>query len=244
MMQAPPSLGWRRLSSSSQAVTGGARLHDLTAASAAGTVQVRLVEFDTRRHVLRVMNQPDSRAGGGVISAVMRHTGAVAGVNGGFFHPDFQPLGLVIAGGQRHGSFARTGLISGSYVLVNREPYLVWNQEFLGEKGVSDLLQAGPRLLDGGRPVGGLNATKNAARTFVATDGGRVWVLGVVRGTSLAGLADLLATPGVLPVEGLKRALNLDGGRSTAFYARLASGQEIAEPGWSTVRNYLALVPR
>jgi hypothetical protein len=38
--------------------------------------------------------------------------------------------------------------------------------------------------------------------------------------------------------------LNLDGGRSTAFYARTNDGREISQPGWSTVRNYVAVVPR
>jgi len=222
----------------------GVKLDEFQVHSAEGAAEVQVVVFDSRQCVLRVVDQPGSQGGGGVISGLMRQSGALAGVNGGFFHPDFQPLGIFIASGQRHGQFMTNRLLSGSVLMVGQEPYLVWNSEFLGERGVTDMIQCGPRLVDGGLPVAGLNRVKKAARTFVATDGKRAWAIGVVRSTTLGGMADLLASPGLLPDMQVQRALNLDGGHSSALYARLANGQEISRPGWSTVRNYLAVVPR
>lgn len=151
----------------------------------------------------------------------------------------------MVSDGRRTGQFLRTNtLVSGSVLMISQEPYLVWNPEFLGENGVSQLLQAGPRLVDGGYPISKLNRSKSATRTFVATDGKRQWALGTVRSVSLGDLGDMLASDGFLPGMKVQRALNLDGGRSSALYARAADGRDMSRPGWSTVRNYLAVVPR
>ncbi|MEN3943024.1 phosphodiester glycosidase family protein [Prosthecobacter sp. SYSU 5D2] len=241
----PLASSWQRTSAvRSQNLAGGAVLHEFTTRSAAESAEVSVIVFDSQRCALRVLDQPSPQAGSGVLTPLMRGAGAIAGVNGGFFHPDFSTLGLMIADGRKAGQFAKTSLVSGSVVMIGQEPYLVWNHEFLGERGVTQMVQAGPRLVDAGQPLPTLNRSKNATRTFIATDGKRQWAIGTVRSTTLAGLGELLASPGVLPDIQVKRALNLDGGRSTALYARPAGGQEISRPGWSTVRNYLAVVPR
>jgi len=236
---------WQRSSSvREESLTAGATFHEFTARCATESADISVIVFDSQRCALRVLDQPSSQAGGGIITSLMRKTGALAGVNGGFFHPDFSTLGLMISDGRKTGQFAKTSLVSGSVVMIGQEPYLVWNHEFLGESGVTQMLQAGPRLVDAGQPLPTLNRTKNAVRTFIASDGGRTWAIGTVRSTSLAGLGELLTSADVLPGIQVRRALNLDGGRSTALYVRHSDGQEISRPGWSTVRNYLAVVPR
>ncbi|MDZ4289548.1 MAG: phosphodiester glycosidase family protein [Prosthecobacter sp.] len=237
----PPASSWQRPGAArSQSLGHGATLYDVSA----GGTDIQVVVFDSRQCVLRVIDQPSPNAGGGVISQAMPYHRAIAGVNGGFFHPDFQPLGLLLASGRKHGQFTHNKLLSGSVLVVSNEPYLVWNSEFLGEQGVSDLIQSGPRLVDRGRPIDSLDRAKLAPRTFIANDGKRIWAIGVARNASLAGLAELLARPGFVAGLQIERALNLDGGRSSAFWARTAAGREISQPGWSTVRNYLAVVPR
>lgn len=236
---------WQRTSSvRTQSLAAGARFHEFTARSSTESAQVEMITFDSQSCAFRVLDQPSPNAGGGVMSPLMRRAGAIAGVNGGFFHPDFSTLGLMIADGRKTGQFVKTSLVSGAVIMIGREPYLVWNHEFLGSNGVSQMLQAGPRLVDAGQPLPTLNRTRNSVRTFVATDGKRHWAIGTVRYTTLAGLGELLASNGVLPDIQVQRALNLDGGRSTALYVRKSGGQEINQPGWSTVRNYLAIVPR
>ncbi|MBB5037751.1 phosphodiester glycosidase family protein [Prosthecobacter dejongeii] len=245
--EAPPQAlsPWQQASSvRSRPLNAGAHLHEFTARSAEGAAEVSVIIFDSQQCALKVLDQPDSLAGGGALISVMRQAGAIAGVNGGFFHPDFSTLGLMITAQGQTGQFTRSSLVSGALVVIGQEPYLVWNSEFLGTQGVTQMVQAGPRLVDEGRPLPTLNRTKHATRTFIATDGQRQWAVGTVRSTTLAGLGDLLASDGLLPGMPVLRALNLDGGRSTALYARQADGQEISRPGWSTVRNYVAVVPR
>jgi uncharacterized protein YigE (DUF2233 family) len=228
----------------SQSLGHGAALHECKARSISGAAEVVVVVFDSRQCGLKVIDQPMPNAGGRVLDQLMRSHRAIAGVNGGFFHPDFQPLGIFIADGRKNGFFTSNKLLSGSVLVIGREPYLIWNSEFLGDAGVTDLIQSGPRLVDNGMPIQSLNGTKQASRTFIATDGKRMWAVGVVRSTSLAGLADLLANSNVIPGLRVARALNLDGGHSSAFWARPTSGREISQPGWSTVRNYLAIIPK
>ena len=244
-VRSAPATLWQRSSAvRQQALPGGASLHEFSARSANESAEASVVIFDSQRCTLRILDQPSPQAGGGVIAPLLRSAGAIAGVNAGFFNPDFSPLGLMIADGRKTGRFASTSLISGSVILIANEPYLVWNREFLGETGVTQLVQAGPRLIDAGQPLPSLNRTKNAPRTFIATDGKRLWAIGTAGTTTLAGLADLLASPEMLPGLRVQRALNLDGGRSSALYVRKADGSEISRPGWSTVRNYLAVLPR
>lgn len=219
---------------------GQAWLHEFEAGGAAWQVVV----FDARHNTLRVVDQPDSWGGGGAVDDVLDAAGAIAGVNGGFFSTNFEPLGLMVAKGRRTGSWQTNKLLTGSLVVSQGMPRLVWNAEGRSETGASDFLQAGPRLVDGGRAMTSLDRTKNAARTFLATNGGTMWAIGVVRSTSLAELGRLLASRDLIPGFVVNRALNLDGGRSSALHARLSDGSTITEPGWSTVRNYLAVVPR
>lgn len=239
-----PQVGRVEAISAPQRLAQHAAHFEIKVASNSEKVRLNVVIFDSRRCRFRVIDQPDPRAGGGAITHLMRAQSAVAGINGGFFSPDFRPLGLVVSGGRASGSFERSSLLTGLALQLGDQPYLIWNNEFQGHDGVSELLQAGPRLLDSGRPVPGLEASKKRARSFIATDGGFLWAIGTTEPCSLAALASILSTPGVMPGLAPLRALNLDGGNSTALWMRSAEGREISRPGWSTVRNYLAVVPK
>lgn len=201
------------------------------------------IVFDSRRCGIRVLDQPDSNAGGGAIASAMRAAGAIGGVNGGYFTPEFQPLGLMISDGKPTGKFVRSALLGGVVVSTNDRPRLLWRDEYTREAATTDLVQSGPRLVDAQRALAKLDRQKTRPRTFIATDGKSEWAIGIVRSITLGDLAEMLATPGVLADLQVARALNLDGGRSTAIWMRTAAG-EISEPGWSTVRNFIAIVPR
>jgi uncharacterized protein YigE (DUF2233 family) len=208
------------------------------------SVSFRAVAFDSGRFRIAVIDQPDSKASPAVISRLMREAGAVAGTNGGFFSPDFKPVGLVIHGGRSQGEMASGSLVSGAIAQQGDRVRILWNAEISGTRGFSELLQTGPRLVNNGAPIQGLENQKSRARVFVATDGAGQFLLGTSGACTLAELASALARPGLFPGFTVQRALNLDGGRSTAFYANLPDRREISLPGWTAVRNYLAVLPR
>lgn len=239
-----PTTSWRTIREEVTPLSHHASWLRLTVRGSEGEVELSVVRFDSSSCTLRVVDQPQSWSFSDLLGDSMRSVKAIAGVNGGYFHPDFTPLGLMIANGKRQGQFTRSGLVSGMICVRGGEPALLWNSEYPDTSTASDLLQAGPRLVDAGQLVSGLNRTKVAARTFIATDGQSGWLIGTAHSSTLYGLADLLTSPGLISGLRILRALNLDGGRSTAFYARTADGRENGAPGWSTVRNYLAVVPR
>lgn len=222
-------------------LVGGATLHEKTLASQKGHAELEFISFDDRHYDLRVIDQPEDSAGGGQITTSMRQVNATAGVNGGFFTPEFTPMGLMIADGKKTGSWQINRLLTGA-IVIQQQPRLLWNAE-IHDRSARNFLQAGPRLVDAGRAVSGLERVRHATRTFIATDGGHHWVLGLAHSVSLGDLAEILATPGNLGIH-VQRALNLDGGRSSALYYRTTDGSEHSDPGWSTVRNYLGIIPR
>lgn len=241
---AAASFGWQLdAPAESQPLIGDATLHTLSVSKNGDSVDLQLVYFDSRSHDLKIIDQPDDGAGAGQITACMRQAGAIAGVNGGFFTPQFTPMGLMIADGRPTGTWQSNKLLTGA-VVVRHSPRLLWNSELRESRSARDLIQAGPRLVDSGRPVASLERSKHVPRTFIATDGSHRWIFGLARHTSLGELAEILATPDLLPGFHVHRALNLDGGRSSAIYFRTADGREQSDPGWSTVRNYLGIVPR
>lgn len=241
---AAASFGWQLdAPAESQPLIGDATLHTLSVSKNGDSVDLQLVYFDSRSHDLKIIDQPDDGAGAGQITACMRQAGAIAGVNGGFFTPQFTPMGLMIADGRPTGTWQSNKLLTGA-VVVRHSPQLLWNSELRESRSAHNLIQAGPRLVDSGRPVASLERSKHVPRTFIATDGSHRWIFGLARHTSLGELAEILATPDLLPGFHVHRALNLDGGRSSAIYFRTADGREQSDPGWSTVRNYLGIVPR
>lgn len=208
------------------------------------TADLQAIVFDSRLCGIHVLDQPDSNAGGGAIASAMRAAGAIGGVNGGYFTPEFQPLGLMISGGKSTGKFVASTLLGGVVVSTKGRPRLLWRDEYTREAATTDIVQSGPRLVDAQRALAKLDRQKTRPRTFIATDGKSQWAIGIVRSVTLGDLAEMLATPGVLADLQVARALNLDGGRSSAIWMRTAAGEEISEPGWSTVRNFIAIVPR
>jgi hypothetical protein len=103
-------------------------------------------------------------------------------------------------------------------------------------------LQCGPFLVDGGKAVPGLNDTRSARRTFILIGGDRA-ALGFCSSVTLAELGDILATPGIVADLKVQRALNLDGGSSSAFWFTGENGPfSIRE--LKRVRNFVVVVPK
>lgn len=203
--------------------------------------------FNSRDEVFRVIDQ------GGIavqasedLGTACASIGATAGVNGGFFHPGGEPLGLMIAGGKRVGSPALNGsLTSGVVWSDGQRNGMARSKGFdLEHPRAPNLLQAGPFLLEHGAPVSGLDAKKFARRTIVMTDGGTRWGIAYVPGATLDGLARALAQPGVFPHFPLRTVLNLDGGGSSGLWIRKGNDQLFYLHEISRVRNFLVVVRR
>lgn len=212
--------------------------------SVTGTIgEVRLtgVSFAASRATFRVVdNPPDAR---GVFPALLAEAGAFAGMNGGYFHPDFRPLGLVVAGGEQIHGFERAKLLSGVLAVRGGRVELVRSGVFKPGADVQEALQSGPWLVEKGTPVPGLDTNRRARRSVVATDGRGNWAVMATGPLTLAETAEVLSLPDLPGRWAVRDALNLDGGSSTAFWAATRP-RPLEIFSFGAVRNYLAIVPR
>ncbi len=201
--------------------------------------------FSSVSHALRVLDEGDSGNRYGSLGEALRAEGCVAGINGGYFAADEArtPLGL-----QRHGGKQLTPLATGSFAVVGvlydtgREIRLERSRKLSHPLArMREAIQGGPFLVEYGRKIAGLNVTKRARRSFVATDGKGNWCLGMSSPMTLDELAAWLASGTALGSFRVQTALNLDGGTSSAFWA---ASPQVDKPGVKSVRNYIGIVPR
>ncbi len=202
------------------------------------SAEVHVVRWNPRRHTLAVMDNPDGLLN--LRSAAMKR-GALAAVNGGYFHPDRTPLGLVVWKGAEVHPLEKARLLSGLVVVRQGRVALQRTGEFKGVVGVSDALQAGPFLVDAGKAVVGLEGTREAVRTVVFLDRDGVCGLAMCRRATLAETAQILLVPGMVGEAAVVRALNLDGGTSSGLWVGGEPG--LYYPEVKGVRNYIAVVP-
>ena len=210
-------------------------------------VSAHLAWFTSRSFRLKVVD-----LGGGAepayptIGGAFRAGGCLAGVNGGFFHPDRRPAGLVIAQGRRINRLETARLLSGVIYSDGEGIHLMRRGRFQDHPGIDALLQGGPYLVEDARAVRGLSASDPNRRTFIATDWRGRWAIGTTLGPlSLADLAECLASPGALVPWRVDRALNLDGGTSSGFYfAGQAGHAPVSLAPLKSVSNLLGIAPR
>ena len=199
-----------------------------------------LALFSTKSATLRVIDNP---TGEDNLAAVMRRETCLAGVNGGYFDLDDTPVGLLISDGKVIAPLRKARLLSGVMTVSDGRVQLLRVAEYSAKRTAIAALQCGPFLVDRGRPVSGLNNTRLARRTFIVTSGFDRAAIGLCSDATLAELGKILATPGIAPGLKVERALNLDGGSSSAFWFAGERGVFSASEQ-KTVRDFVAVVPR
>jgi hypothetical protein len=98
-------------------------------------------------------------------------------------------------------------------------------------------------LIDRSQVVAGLDETRSARRTFIATGTSDRAAIGFCSEVTLAELAKILMAAGVASEWKMERALNLDGGSSSAFWFE-GQHRAFSIPEQKTVRDFVAVVPR
>jgi uncharacterized protein YigE (DUF2233 family) len=214
------------------------RHYSLGEATSGSRVELQLALFSNQSATLRVIDQPDFDRR---LAEVMTQENCLAGVNGGYFDPEGAPVGLLISAGKTIAPFRRARLLSGVFGVRSGKVEIFRASEFpIQKKNWRDAVQCGPFLIGGGKPVTGLDNTRMARRTFVLTTADRRAAIGYCEPVTLANLVRVLAALSQLKVA---RALNLDGGSSSAFWCR-TSEQTVSVSEIKSVRDFLAIVPR
>jgi len=210
---------------------------DLAESETNNRAMVDLALFSTKSCRLRVIDNAD----GVTLADAMRRANCMAGINGGYFDPTFAPLGLRIIDGKVTSRLTRGRLMSG--VLASDNAIHIFRvAEFSVRRKPNAAIECGPFLVDLAKPVRGLEAMRAARRTFAATGSGDRAALGFCSGATLADLARILAVP--LGDFKIQRALNLDGGSSSAFWFRRNDGSAFSIPEEKAVRDFVGVVAR
>jgi exopolysaccharide biosynthesis protein len=196
--------------------------------------------FSTKAATLRVIDNP---TGEDNLATVMKREHCFAGVNGGYFDPVDAPLGLLISDGKLIAPLRKARLLSGVMIVSNGRVQLLRFAEYSSRRNATAALQCGPFLVDRGRPVAGLDDKRPARRSFIVTGGSDRAAIGYCSEATLAQLGKILAATGLAPELKVQRALNLDGGSSSAFWFA-DEGKPFSIPERKTVRDFVAIVPR
>jgi uncharacterized protein YigE (DUF2233 family) len=174
---------------------------------------VELAIFSAKSCALRVIDNSTFET----LSATMAREKCVVGVNGGFFKPDFTPVGLLVSDGKLIAPLQPARLMTGILSASTHEVRIQRLREFPRQEKTDAAVQSGPFLVDHYEPIPGLDDSHVARRTFVAIGTTDRAVLGNCSKVSLAELAAILTTTRLAEDLKMQRALNLDGGSSSAF---------------------------
>jgi len=164
----------------------------------------------------------------------------VAGVNGGYFDPNFKPLGLRVNASVMTTPLAHSRLLTGIFCASSRGFQILRLAEPLPKKCIA-AIECGPFLVDHGAAVMGLDDRRLARRTFTAVTRPEGAALGVC--TSAISLAELARALTALDLGRSKvwRALNLDGGSSSAFWFRRNDGSTVSISEVKSVRDFVGV---
>lgn len=211
-------------------------------AETGGHATVHLAVFKTKTATWRVVDQPETPRRN--LAEALTAAQALAGVNGGYFDPKDAPVGLLVSAGKKVTPQSSARLLSGVLFATPKRVDLVRAKRFRMSEEIREAVQCGPLLLEAGQPVAGLNDTRVARRTFAAVNAnGASAALGYCSAVSLAQLGKILGLEKMAGAANFARALNLDGGSSSAFWVAQADGAfSISEQ--KTVRDFVAIVPR
>jgi phosphodiester glycosidase len=209
-------------------------------ASANESAVVDVAIFSAKSCALRVIDNPT----GETLSEMMSREKCAAGVNGGFFKPDFTPVGLLISEGKLIAPLQPARLMTGILSASTREVRIQRLREFSRQEKANAAVQSGPFLVDHYQAIPGLNDSHVARRTFVAIGTNDRAVLGTCSEVSLAELAAILTTTRLADDLKIQRALNLDGGSSSAFWFARENGSAFSIREQKPVRDFVGVVPK
>jgi hypothetical protein len=195
--------------------------------------------FSAKSCALRIIDNPEGER----LAGMMRREKYVCAVNGGYFDEQFKPIGLRIVNSQILTPLKRARLITGVLFASRRGVQIVRAREFSQRQKIEAAIQCGPFLVDRSQRVGGLNNSQHARRTFAATETNERALLGFCSEVSLADLANILATTPIADLK-IQRAINLDGGSSSAFWFARENGSVFSIPEQKPVRDFVGVLPK
>jgi uncharacterized protein YigE (DUF2233 family) len=204
-------------------------------------IRLKVLRVDLEKFPVRVMDSRAFGVGRMTIKDLAQKSQALAAINGGFFLPDYRPLGLLIIDAREANPLREADW--GIFLVQNNRPRIIHTKEFQNERSITQALQVGPRLVVAGRE---LRMKKQVARRSALgiTHHHQVILLHSedteIYAQDLAGIFHRRESEGGLEC---RDALALDGGPSTQMYAEYKT-LKIDLPGGWPVPNGIGIFKR
>lgn len=167
----------------------------------------------------------------------VKKSGALLVINGGFFTPEYESLGLIVQKGREVNKLKWTSWWH-IFQIKAGKPELTTKPEYLFSPDIEMAIESGPRLIVDGNITENLKPTLAERTAIGATADGQL-MIAVTENYSIS----MLELAKILKNNGCYNALNLDGGSSTQLYAKF-KGFELNRPGLNTVANGIGIFQR
>lgn len=227
------SYAWRTLDSG---LSYAKIFHNAGTDDAPRLTTIHAFSIDPKKYRIDVITAKEDKKYGEPISDMTRNSHALIGINGGFFTPEHQSIGLLIKSGKKINAMHYTSWWSVFGVRGNA-PIILPQWQMKSTDGFKMALQAGPRLVVNGR-IAKLKSSKRTARSAIGiTQGGHVIMVATEgAGISMYDLAQIMSKSRLINGLDCPNAMALDGGRSSQLYANIGNFS-ISVDGFSRVPN-------
>lgn len=198
---------------------------------------IHLFQIDPLKYRLDIITAKQFKMVNIDAKTMVLKSGALIAINGGFFSPEFQSLGLLVQKGRE---INRPKWTSWWHIFQVQKstPAIITKQEYLPSSDTEMAIEAGPRLLVDGNPPENLKPS-SAERTAIGITANNQIIIAVTENHQIS-MAEFSRE---LKSEGCVNALNLDGGTSTQAYARVR-GFKLDRPGFGLVANGIGIFQR
>ncbi len=170
-----------------------------------------LIKFHTSKFKFRVINSSLEAGRPETIKEATLRTGALAGINGGYFDDKFKPLGLLMTSKKQVNPKRKADW--GILTYSGQKVAVVHSTEKL-PSDIEEALQCGPRLVIRGKIPQFKDGIAFRSGVCIFSDKEFAFVVAYKKEISLKEFAESLKE------VGCRDALNLDGGTSTQFYTK------------------------
>lgn len=197
-----------------QTLEPGLDYSDISISGATGAGKLHAFRIDPARYDINLVQAQDFHKSSTSIYQLAHYSDSLVAINGGFFNPDFSPLGLRIQNGKVVNPVKNISWW-GIFMIKNHHPEIIPLKQFNMNASIQFAVQAGPRLLVNG-DIPHLKPGTDERSALCITKHGKV-IIAATENTPVT--TTELAT--ILKSNDLDcyNALNLDGGSSTQLYA-------------------------
>jgi len=177
------------------------------------------------------------------VTTYAKWSNSLIAINGGFFSPDYEPLGLRISSGKLLNPMRQISWW-GIFTLKNNQPAIVSNDQYQADNSPEFAIQSGPRLLQKGQVVSNIKELADTRSALCINKTGQIVIIVTehlpLTPTVLANRIRRTESQGGLSCQD---AINLDGGHSSQLYAKI--GETIINiPNLSPVADAIIVRPQ